>query len=83
MLRGGSWNNNLNKARCDTRNRNNPNNRNNNIGFRCGQDLNISLDGAGAGFFKEDTGVCHLSPGLVPVSVFPTETKIIPVRAGS
>ncbi|MFQ5627934.1 MAG: SUMF1/EgtB/PvdO family nonheme iron enzyme [bacterium] len=38
MLRGGSWNNNPNNMRCANRNRNNPNNRNNNIGFRCVQD---------------------------------------------
>ena len=34
MLRGGSWNNNQNNARCANRNRNTPDNRNNNIGFR-------------------------------------------------
>ncbi|NJN98787.1 MAG: SUMF1/EgtB/PvdO family nonheme iron enzyme [Anaerolineales bacterium] len=34
MLRGGSFNNNENNARCASRNRNNPDNRNNNIGFR-------------------------------------------------
>jgi hypothetical protein len=34
VLRGGSWNNNRNNARCSYRNRNNPNNRNDNIGFR-------------------------------------------------
>jgi hypothetical protein len=33
-LRGGSWNNNQINARAAYRNRNNPNNRNNNIGFR-------------------------------------------------
>jgi len=33
-VRGGSWNNNQNNARCADRNRNNPNNSNNNIGFR-------------------------------------------------
>ena len=32
--RGGSWNNNQNNARCAYRNRNNPDNSNNNIGFR-------------------------------------------------
>jgi formylglycine-generating enzyme required for sulfatase activity len=35
VLRGGSWNNNRDNARCANRNRNNPNKRNNNIGFRC------------------------------------------------
>jgi hypothetical protein len=34
VLRGGSWNNNQNNARCRIRNRNNPHNSNNNIGFR-------------------------------------------------
>ena len=34
MLRGGSFNNNRNNDRCAYRNRNNPNNRNNNSGFR-------------------------------------------------
>jgi len=34
VLRGGSWNNNQNNARVAGRNRNNPNNSNNNIGFR-------------------------------------------------
>ncbi|MBL8090516.1 MAG: SUMF1/EgtB/PvdO family nonheme iron enzyme [Anaerolineales bacterium] len=34
MLRGGSWNNNRNDTRCAIRNRNNPNNFNNNVGFR-------------------------------------------------
>jgi len=34
VLRGGSFNNNRNNARCAVRNRNNPNNRNTNNGFR-------------------------------------------------
>ncbi|MCX6081867.1 MAG: SUMF1/EgtB/PvdO family nonheme iron enzyme [Chloroflexi bacterium] len=33
-MRGGSWNNTHNNARCAYRNRNNPDNFNNNIGFR-------------------------------------------------
>jgi len=32
--RGGSWNNEARNARCACRNRNNPDNRNNNVGFR-------------------------------------------------
>jgi hypothetical protein len=38
VLRGGAFNNNERNVRCAYRNRNNPNNRNNNIGFRvvCG-----------------------------------------------
>jgi hypothetical protein len=35
VLRGGNWNNNANNSRCAYRNNNNPNNANNNIGFRC------------------------------------------------
>ncbi|MBI3915296.1 MAG: SUMF1/EgtB/PvdO family nonheme iron enzyme [Chloroflexi bacterium] len=34
ILRGGAWNNNQDNARCANRNRNNPHNRNNNVGFR-------------------------------------------------
>jgi hypothetical protein len=34
VLRGGSFNNNRRNARCAYRNRNNPDNWNNNIGFR-------------------------------------------------
>ena len=33
-LRGGSWINHTDNARADNRNRNNPDNRNNNLGFR-------------------------------------------------
>jgi formylglycine-generating enzyme required for sulfatase activity len=34
VLRGGSWNNKAENLRSANRNRNNPDNRNNNIGFR-------------------------------------------------
>ncbi|MEB3212869.1 MAG: SUMF1/EgtB/PvdO family nonheme iron enzyme [Leptolyngbyaceae bacterium] len=34
LLRGGSWNNNPTNCRSANRNRNNADNRNNNIGFR-------------------------------------------------
>ncbi|MBP8000106.1 MAG: SUMF1/EgtB/PvdO family nonheme iron enzyme [Chloroflexi bacterium] len=34
MVRGGSWNNNHRNARVGIRNNNNPDNSNNNIGFR-------------------------------------------------
>ena len=34
VKRGGSWNNNARNTRCANRNRNTPDNRNNNIGFR-------------------------------------------------
>lgn len=35
MLRGGAWNNTTDNARSANRNRNQPANMNNNIGFRC------------------------------------------------
>ncbi|RLC74608.1 MAG: hypothetical protein DRJ03_27740 [Chloroflexi bacterium] len=35
MLRGGSWNNNQKNVRAANRNNNAPDNRNDNIGFRC------------------------------------------------
>ena len=35
VVRGGSWNNNRDNARCAYRNRNNPDNSNDNRGFRC------------------------------------------------
>jgi formylglycine-generating enzyme required for sulfatase activity len=35
VLRGGTWNNNENNLRASNRNRNNPSNINNNVGFRC------------------------------------------------
>jgi formylglycine-generating enzyme required for sulfatase activity len=34
VIRGGSWNNNAENCRTANRNNNNPDNRNNNIGFR-------------------------------------------------
>lgn len=39
VLRGGSWNNNPENLRASNRNRNEPDNRNNNIGFRCARDV--------------------------------------------
>ena len=35
VIRGGSWNNNARNVRSACRNRNEPSNRNNNLGFRC------------------------------------------------
>jgi hypothetical protein len=39
VMRGGSWNNNQDNARCANRNRNHPHNRNNNIGFRVAESV--------------------------------------------
>ncbi len=46
MLRGGSWNNNPDNVRLSARNNNNPDNRNNNIGFRvlCSSHIGICSD---------------------------------------
>ena len=51
VLRGGSWNNKPNNLRCANRNRNNPDNRNNNNGFRCVKSLKC-LNSAVHGWLK-------------------------------
>jgi len=63
VLRGGTWNNNTNNLRCANRNRNTPDNENNNIGFRCvrgiptGQkDRLPGQSGAGYGPFRRPAG---------------------------
>ncbi|MGO8953896.1 MAG: SUMF1/EgtB/PvdO family nonheme iron enzyme, partial [Rhodomicrobium sp.] len=55
VARGGSWNNTPENARSASRNRNTPDNRNNNIGFRVGSTLS-----ARAGATKVSPGE-HLS----------------------
>jgi len=35
VIRGGSWNNNARNVRAANRNQNDPDNRNDNLGFRC------------------------------------------------
>ncbi len=44
MLRGGAWNNNARNLRAAERNRNEPDNRNNNIGFRVARDVERSRE---------------------------------------
>ncbi|MEO6038240.1 MAG: SUMF1/EgtB/PvdO family nonheme iron enzyme [Saprospiraceae bacterium] len=53
VLRGGSWNNDADNARVRNRNDNNPNNRNDNYGFRLANTGNFS----GTVFFTENAGV--------------------------
>ncbi|MBN8680170.1 MAG: SUMF1/EgtB/PvdO family nonheme iron enzyme [Chitinophagales bacterium] len=61
MLRGGSWNNNPENCRVANRNRNNPNNRNNNVGFRVARDNQGGYPLAGVGVVQgERPGVCKL-----------------------
>ena len=45
-MRGGSWNNNPQNVRVSNRNRNEPTNRNNNIGFRCAGYAERGLSGS-------------------------------------
>jgi hypothetical protein len=50
VLRGGAWNNNRDNVRCANRNHNEPDNRNNNVGFR------VVLVGASARRCFPETG---------------------------
>ena len=75
VLRGGSWNNNERNARCAYRNRNNPNNRNNNVGFRV-----VVLT-----FFPSIRGCRKCSPDRFAWSWLPRSGRTaerIPGRAG-
>ena len=59
-LRGGSWNNDSTNLRAANRNRNQPGNRNDNIGFRCVRDVKGRLAAfrdAGAGAVMAASGV--------------------------
>jgi hypothetical protein len=60
MLRGGSWNSNSTNLRASNRNRNEPANRNNNIGFRVARDVERSRTSgfaAGAAAIRVAAGV--------------------------
>ena len=68
-LRGGSWNNNSTNLRASVRNRNQPDNRNDNIGFRCARDVEreaSSLPQAGAGAVTAASGVRSPLPDRAP-----------------
>ncbi|NJN88372.1 MAG: SUMF1/EgtB/PvdO family nonheme iron enzyme [Leptolyngbyaceae cyanobacterium SL_7_1] len=64
LLRGGSWNNNPRNCRSANRNRNNPDNRNNNIGFRvvCGSACALQYQNRWMGY---SLGVSKKSPDLL------------------
>ena len=49
-MRGGSWNNDTNNVRAANRNRNTPDNRNDNVGFRCARSLSPGQNSAGLAF---------------------------------
>ena len=60
VLRGGSWNNNPRNLRSANRNRNTPDNRNNNNGFRAASTPNgETRRAAGAVWFTNPAGVPH------------------------
>jgi hypothetical protein len=68
VLRGGSWNNNQDNARAADRNRNNPNNRNNNVGFRvvCSSTSFRSFQGAAPECAKRVRTVRLGGPNALP-----------------
>lgn len=68
VVRGGSWNNNRNNVRCAVRNRNNPDNFNNNIGFRMVLSHNIFLPEVP--YPSTDGGRGEISAGLFPARGF-------------
>jgi len=86
-LRGGSWNNNPRNVRVSNRNRNEPENRNNNIGFRCAGDAGPGRKArmAGAVRIPVRPGVpCPLpgfDPGEPPRSFEPEECQTSTVRS--
>ncbi|MCC5875577.1 MAG: SUMF1/EgtB/PvdO family nonheme iron enzyme [Candidatus Sumerlaeia bacterium] len=57
VIRGGSWNNNPQNLRSANRNRNTPDNRNNNLGFRVVSSPPTPHPMAGAVAFTDVTGV--------------------------
>lgn len=58
VIRGGSWNNKPRNLRSANRNRNNADNRNNNVGFRLAQSARTAARSEpGAGAFRDAPGV--------------------------
>ena len=69
MLRGGSFNNDTRNLRAANRNRNEPDNRNNNIGFRCVRDVErrrTIASAAGAAVVTAAAGVRTPLPDRAP-----------------
>ncbi|MDH7487098.1 MAG: SUMF1/EgtB/PvdO family nonheme iron enzyme [Anaerolineae bacterium] len=62
VVRGGSWNNNERNVRAANRDRNDPDNRNNNVGFRCvSQNSTCSLHRWGVAIPGLDAGRSRMS----------------------
>jgi len=71
VLRGGAFNNNRNNLRCAYRNRNNPNNRNNDIGFRVVLSTFVWLPEMSGGVFHPSVPrqMAEPVPGRVPMNI--------------
>lgn len=80
VLRGGSWNNEATNLRAAERNRNEPENRNNNIGFRVARDVERGRDGdlvAGAAAITVVAGVqFHFRIAIPTLPEFPAASNI-------
>ncbi|MBI3824418.1 MAG: SUMF1/EgtB/PvdO family nonheme iron enzyme [Candidatus Rokubacteria bacterium] len=69
VLRGGSWNNNPINLRTANRNNNTPDNRNNNIGFRCASESAIPAETPslhGGWLRREDDPQARSGPAVTP-----------------
>ena len=77
VLRGGSWNNNPQNVRASNRNRNEPENHNNNLGFRCLGIRALSKEGkARAVWIMVQAGVPGPLPGFGPGEPAEAERRI-------
>jgi len=68
-MRGGSWNNNWNNLRTANRNNNNPDNHNNNIGFRCASSPTRFLKSKVQAFYGRLLTLRVNMPGCFPVDI--------------
>lgn len=64
VVRGGSWNNDYHNARAAYRNRNNPDNRNNNVGFRVVRAAHVPLPFSGLSATGAGGRVDVVDPGM-------------------
>lgn len=75
VLRGGSWNNNPDNARASNRNRNHPDERNNNIGFRVVSSAHIPATAGSAGI--ADHGLRYAMAGASMAREHPVRTHCV------